>query len=114
LVRTLSRAFLNKYLIKLLNLTEKQTIGQPRLITSLSFYGYKHYFSVFKGKGDTDTAARLDSVDPLVSDRIGGDFKQGETTFMGRMTDADNPFLQIFTEATKHPCEQVSKKCLMR
>jgi arsenate reductase-like glutaredoxin family protein len=66
----------------------------------INFYGYKHYFP-FKGKGDTDTAARLDSVDPFVSDRLGGDFKQGETTFMGRMTDADNPFLQVFTEATK-------------
>jgi hypothetical protein len=62
---------------------------------------------------DTSTTSRLRvgatqtqphdliSVDPFVSDRLGGDFKQGETTFMGRMTDADNPFLQVFTEATK-------------
>ena len=66
----------------------------------IKFYGYKHYFP-FKGKGDTDTASKLDMADPFVSDRLGGDFKQGETTFMGRQSDADNPFLQVFTEATK-------------
>jgi arsenate reductase-like glutaredoxin family protein len=66
----------------------------------IKFYGYKHYFP-FKGRGDTDTASKLDMADPFVSDRLGGDFKQGETTFMGRQSDADNPFLQVFTEATK-------------
>ena len=66
----------------------------------IKFYGYKHYFP-FKGKGNTDVAAKLDSVDPFISERLGGDFKQGEATFMGRQTDADNPFLQVFTEATK-------------
>jgi hypothetical protein len=67
---------------------------------TIKFYGYKHYFP-FKGKGDTAEAARLDAVDPFVSDRLGGDFKQGEPTFMGRLSDADNPFLQVFAEATK-------------
>jgi arsenate reductase-like glutaredoxin family protein len=66
----------------------------------ISFYGYKHYFP-FKGKGTTAEAAKLDEVDPFISERLGGDFKQGETTFMGRQTDADNPLLQVFTEATK-------------
>jgi hypothetical protein len=66
----------------------------------IKFYDYKHYFP-FKGKGDTDTAAKLDMADPFVSERLGGDFRQGEATFMGRQTDADNPFLQVFTEATK-------------
>lgn len=66
----------------------------------IKFYGYKHYFP-FKGKGDTDTASKLDMADPFTSERLGGDFKQGEPTFMGRQTDADNPFLQVFTEATK-------------
>jgi hypothetical protein len=66
----------------------------------ISFYDYKHYFP-FKGKGTTAEAAKLDEVDPFISERLGGDFKQGEPTFMGRQTDADNPFLQVFTEATK-------------
>lgn len=66
----------------------------------IRFYGYKHYFP-FKGKGTTAEAAKLDDVDPFVSERLGGDFKQGEATFMGRQTDADNPLLQVFTEATR-------------
>ena len=70
------------------------------VLNTIKFYGYKHYFP-FKGKGTTAEAAKLDEVDPFVSDRLGGDFKQGETTFMGRLTDADNPFLQVFAEATK-------------
>lgn len=70
------------------------------VLNTIKFYDYKHYFP-FKGKGTTSEAAKLDEVDPFVSDRLGGDFKQGETTFMGRLTDADNPFLQVFAEATK-------------
>jgi hypothetical protein len=91
---------LKQILDKTIELNREANYWTASVDNITKFYGYKHYFP-FKGKGDTDTAARLDSVDPLVSDRIGGDFKQGETTFMGRMTDADNPFLQIFTEATK-------------
>jgi hypothetical protein len=67
----------------------------------INFYGYKHYFP-FKGRGgDTDKQDKLEYVDPFMSERLGNDFKQGEATFMGRQTAADNPVLQIFTESTK-------------
>jgi hypothetical protein len=67
----------------------------------INFYGYKHYFP-FKGRGgDTDKQDKVEYVDPFISERLGNDFKQGEATFMGRQTAADNPVLQIFTEATK-------------
>jgi hypothetical protein len=67
----------------------------------INFYGYKHYFP-FKGRGgDTDKQDKVEYVDPFMSERLGNDFKQGEATFMGRQTAADNPVLQIFTESTK-------------
>jgi hypothetical protein len=67
----------------------------------INFYGYKHYFP-FKGRGgDTDKQDKLNFTDPFMSERLGNDHKEGQTTFMGRQTAADNPVLQIFTEATK-------------
>jgi hypothetical protein len=67
----------------------------------IDFYDYKHYFP-FKGRGgDTEKQAKLEFVDPFMSERLGNDYKEGQSTFMGRQTAADNPVLQIFTEATK-------------
>jgi hypothetical protein len=66
------------------------------------FYGWKSYFP-FKGKpADPSGKTKIieAAIDPY-SDRIGGDFAQGENTMMGRQSDADNPVLQIFTEATR-------------
>ena len=66
------------------------------------FYGWKSYFP-FKGK-PADPSGKTQIIEAAIdpySDRIGGDFAQGENTMMGRQSDADNPVLQIFTEATR-------------
>lgn len=63
------------------------------------FYGWKNYYP-FKGREDVSGKETNPYLNPF-GENLAGDFARGENTFMGRQSDADNPVLQIFTEATR-------------
>jgi hypothetical protein len=69
----------------------------PAIEAVIRFYGWKNYFP-FKGKPDPTNKNQMYD---LTSDRLGGDYMQGEMGFTGRQSDADNPILQVLTEATR-------------
>lgn len=69
----------------------------PAIEAVIRFYGWKNYFP-FKGKPDPTNKSQMYD---LTSDRLGGDYAQGEMGFTGRQSDADNPILQVLTEATR-------------
>jgi len=59
-------------------------------------YGFKNYFP-FKGKPDSGpTDYQLDPFSTLV----GGELQDKTEAFDGRLTDSDNPFMNVLTEAT--------------
>lgn len=63
------------------------------------FYGWKNYYP-FKGKEDPSGKDIAGFLNPF-GENLTGDFARGEHTFGGRQSDADNPVLQVFTEATR-------------
>lgn len=69
----------------------------PAVEAVIRFYNWQSYFP-FKGKPDPTNKNR---VYDLTSDVLGGDYAQGEMGFTGRQSDADNPVLQVLTEATR-------------
>jgi len=69
----------------------------PAVEAVIRFYGWKNYFP-FKGKPDQTNKNQMYD---LTSDRLSGDYAQGEMAFTGRQSDADNPILQVLTEATR-------------
>lgn len=70
----------------------------PAVEAVIHFYGWKNYFP-FKGKPDQTN--KYDSVYDLTSEKLGGDYAQGEMVTTGRQSDSDNPILQVLTEATR-------------
>jgi len=69
----------------------------PAVEAVVRFYNWQNYFP-FKGKPDP---TNKNQVYDLTSERMGGDYAQGEMAFTGRQSDSDNPILQILTEATR-------------
>jgi hypothetical protein len=69
----------------------------PAVEAVIRFYNWQNYFP-FKGKPDP---TNKNQVYDLTSERMGGDYAQGEMAFTGRQSDSDNPILQILTEATR-------------
>lgn len=92
-------------LFKVLKQIEKKTEKLNRMANYFSpgvenvikFYGWQNYFP-FKGKPDpSGSTAMFD----LTGERLSGDYAQGEYAMTGRQSDADNPVLQIMTDATR-------------
>jgi len=69
----------------------------PAVEAVIRFYGWKNYFP-FKGRPESTTKNQMYD---LTSDRLSGDYAQGEMAFTGRQSDSDNPILQVLTEATR-------------
>ena len=92
-------------LFKVLKQIEKKTEKLNRMANYFSpgvenvikFYGWQNYFP-FKGK--PDPSGRTAMFD-LTGERLSGDYAQGEYAMTGRQSDADNPVLQIMTDATR-------------
>lgn len=80
-----------------MDLNKQANYFQPGVENVIQFYGWKNYFP-FKGK--PDPSGRTQVFD-LSGERLSGDYAQGEYVFTGRQSDADNPVLQVLTEATR-------------
>ena len=80
-----------------MDLNKEANYFQPGVENVIQVYGWKNYFP-FKGK--PDTSGRTQVFD-LSGERLSGDYAQGEYVFTGRQSDADNPILQVLTEATR-------------
>jgi hypothetical protein len=92
-------------LIKLLQKIENTTIKvnqksnyfSPPVQNLVDFYGFKHYFP-FKGRPDTGPSDyKLD----VFGQNVGGDLQDKQEAFDGRITDSDNPILNVLNEASK-------------
>ena len=79
------------------NLNKMANYFSPGVENVIKFYGWQNYFP-FKGK--PDPSGRTAMFD-LTGERLSGDYAQGEYAMTGRQSDADNPVLQIMTDATR-------------
>jgi hypothetical protein len=92
-------------LFTVLKLIEKQTITFneesnyfSRPVKNLvDFYGFKSYFP-FKGK--SDMGPKDYQIDPF-SQALSGELQDKQEAFDGRITDSDNPILNVINEASK-------------
>jgi len=60
----------------------------------VEFYGFKNYVP-FKGRANKDDPLELNSR------RMGGEFQDAQNTFGGRLSESENPLLQLKADATK-------------
>jgi hypothetical protein len=63
----------------------------------VDFYGFKNYFP-FKGK--SDMGPKDYQIDPF-SQALSGELQDKQEAFDGRITDSDNPILNVINEASK-------------
>lgn len=80
-----------------IDLNKKSNYFSPPVQNLVDFYDFKFYFP-FKGRPDTGPADyQLD----YFGQNVGGDLQDKQEAFDGRITDADNPILNVLNEASK-------------
>jgi len=80
-----------------IDLNKKSNYFSPPVQNLVDFYDFKFYFP-FKGRPDTGPSDyQLD----YFGQNVGGDLQDKQEAFDGRITDADNPILNVLNEASK-------------
>jgi len=80
-----------------IDLNKKSNYFSPPVQNLVDFYDFKFYFP-FKGRPATGPADyQLD----YFGQNVGGDLQDKQEAFDGRITDADNPILNVLNEASK-------------
>ncbi|NBW18512.1 MAG: hypothetical protein EBR82_62125, partial [Caulobacteraceae bacterium] len=80
-----------------IKVNQKSNYFSPPVQNLVDFYGFKHYFP-FKGRPDTGPSDyKLD----VFGTNVGGDLQDKQEAFDGRITDSDNPILNVLNEASK-------------
>lgn len=78
-------------------LNKEANYFSPQVQNLVWFYGFDNYFP-FKGK--PDTGPRDYQLDPF-SQQLSGELQDKQEAFDGRITDSDNPILNVINEASR-------------
>jgi hypothetical protein len=80
-----------------IRLNKESNYFSPQVQNLVWFYGFKNYFP-FKGK--PDSGPRDYQLDPH-SQQLSGELQDKQEAFDGRITDSDNPILNVINEASR-------------
>ena len=80
-----------------IRLNKESNYFSPQVQNLVWFYGFKNYFP-FKGK--PDSGPRDFQLDPF-SQALSGELQDKQEAFDGRITDSDNPILNVINEASR-------------